>query len=92
MIIEVYTQSDMTVKNRLEVFTLKEHTYEHQAQPMSGSKRVTLGQSYSTIVWVPEVEGSWASIKKITPAFAAISIKPAIAGLTARTMLTPSTI
>lgn len=41
----------------------------------------------ATIVWVPEVEGSWASIKKTTPAFAATSIKPAIAGPTARAML-----
>ncbi|MEH2141877.1 hypothetical protein [Nostoc sp.] len=64
----------MAVKNRLEVFTLKERTYEHQAQPMSGSKPVTLGQGYSTIVWVPEVEGSWSSIKKTTPAFAATTI------------------
>ena len=39
---------------------MKERTYEHQAQPMSGSKPVTLGQGYSTIAWVPSVEGSWA--------------------------------
>ncbi|MEH2252879.1 hypothetical protein [Nostoc sp.] len=27
---------------------------------MSGSKPVTLGQGYSTIIWVPEVQESWA--------------------------------
>uniref|UniRef100_UPI0039C70839 transposase n=1 Tax=Scytonema sp. PCC 10023 TaxID=1680591 RepID=UPI0039C70839 len=51
---------DHTAWSRLEAVTLKERTYEHQAQPMSGSKPVTLGQGYSSIVWVPQTEGSWA--------------------------------
>jgi hypothetical protein len=41
-------------------FRLKERTYEHQAQPMSGAKPVTVGQGYSTIAVIPETEGSWA--------------------------------
>ena len=51
---------DHTAWPRLEAFTLKERTYEHQAQPMSGAKPVAIGQGYSTIAWVPEAEGSWA--------------------------------
>ena len=51
---------DHTAWSRLEACTLRERTYEHQAQPMSGTKPVTIGQGYSTIAWVPEVEGSWA--------------------------------
>ena len=51
---------DHTAWPRLEAVTLKERTYDHVAQPMSGSKPVTVGQGYSTIAWIPEVEGSWA--------------------------------
>lgn len=51
---------DHTAWPRLEAVTLKERTYEHQAQPMSGAKPVTVGQGYSTIAWVPETQGSWA--------------------------------
>ena len=40
--------------------TLKDRTYKHQAQPMSGVKAVTVGQGYSTIAWIPEESGSWA--------------------------------
>lgn len=57
---QIVLAGDHTAWPRLEAFTLKERTYEHQAQPMSGSKPVTLGQGYSTIVWIPEVQGSWA--------------------------------
>lgn len=57
---QIVLAGDHTAWSRLEAFTLKERTYEHQAQPMSGSKPVTLGQGYSTIAWIPEVEGSWA--------------------------------
>lgn len=57
---QIVLAGDHTAWPRLQAFTLKERTYEHQAQPMSGSKPVTLGQGYSTIVWVPQVEGSWA--------------------------------
>jgi hypothetical protein len=51
---------DHTVWPRLEAVTLKERTYEHQAQPMSEAKPVTVGQGYSTIAWIPETQGSWA--------------------------------
>ncbi len=51
---------DHTAWPRLEAVTLKERTYEHQAQPMSGAKPVTVGQGYSTIAWIPETQGSWA--------------------------------
>jgi len=43
----------------LEARTLKERTYEHQAQPMSGAKPVTVGQGYSTIAIIQK-QGSWA--------------------------------
>lgn len=43
---QIVLAGDHTAWPRLEVFTLKERTYEHQAQPMSGSKPVTLGQGY----------------------------------------------
>ncbi|XHX75752.1 MAG: transposase [Stenomitos frigidus ULC029] len=51
---------DHTAWSRLQAETLRERTYEHQAQPMSGAKPVTLGQGYSTIAWIPEAQGSWA--------------------------------
>lgn len=57
---QIVLAGDHTAWPRLEAVTLKERTYEHQAQPMSGSKPVTLGQGYSTIAWIPETEGSWA--------------------------------
>lgn len=37
-----------------------EEDYEHQANPMSGAKPITLGQGYSTIAWIPEKQGRWA--------------------------------
>ena len=57
---QIVLAGDHTAWPRLEAVTLKERTYEHQAQPMSGSKPVTVGQGYSTIAWIPEAEGSWA--------------------------------
>lgn len=57
---QIVLAGDHTAWPRLEAVTLKERTYEHQSQPMSGSKPVTLGQGYSTIAWVPEASGSWA--------------------------------
>lgn len=39
--------------------TLKERTYEHSPQQNLGSKPVTVGQGYSTLVCVPEGAGSW---------------------------------
>lgn len=51
---------DHTAWSRLQAQTLRERTYEHQATPLSGAKPVTLGQGYSTLAWIPEVQGSWA--------------------------------
>lgn len=57
---QIVLAGDHTAWQRLEATTLKERTYEHQAQPLSGAKPVTLGQGYSTIAVIPESEGSWA--------------------------------
>ena len=57
---QIVLAGDHTAWPRLEARTLKERTYEHQAQPMSGAKPVTVGQGYSTIAIIPETEGSWA--------------------------------
>jgi hypothetical protein len=51
---------DHTAWSRLQAETLRERTFEHQANPMSGAKPVTLGQGYSTLAWVPEAQGSWS--------------------------------
>ncbi len=51
---------DHTAWSRLEAVTLKERTYEHQVQPLSGAKPVTVGQGYSTLAWIPETELSGA--------------------------------
>lgn len=57
---QIVLAGDHTAWSRLHARTLKERTYEHQVQPISGAKPVTLGQGYSTIAVVPETEGSWA--------------------------------
>lgn len=57
---KIILAGDHTAWARLNAPTLKDRTYEHQVQPMSGAKPVTLGQGYSTIAVVPETEGSWA--------------------------------
>jgi hypothetical protein len=57
---QIVLAGDHTAWPRLEARTLRERTYEHQAQPLSGAKPVTIGQGYSTIAWIPETEGSWA--------------------------------
>lgn len=51
---------DHTSWSRPYARTLKDRTYEHQAQPLSGSSPVTVGQGYSTLAWIPEGKGSWA--------------------------------
>ena len=51
---------DHTAWSRPQAVTLKDRTYEHQAQPMAGAKPVTVGQGYSTLAWIPEAQGSWA--------------------------------
>jgi hypothetical protein len=57
---QIILAGDHTAWSRLEAVTLKERTYEHQAQLLSGAKPVTVGQGYSTIAMIPETEGSWA--------------------------------
>ena len=57
---QIVLAGDHTAWPRLDARTLKERTYEHQAQPLSGAKPVTVGQGYSTIAVIPETEGSWA--------------------------------
>lgn len=51
----VLLAGDTTRWPRPDAATLKERTFE---QGQGG--RIQLGQSYSTIAWVPEMEGSWA--------------------------------
>jgi DDE superfamily endonuclease len=48
---------DHTAWSRTEAKTFKDRTYQHQANSKDG---VTVGQGYSTIVWLPEKQGSWA--------------------------------
>jgi hypothetical protein len=48
---------DHTAWGRKGAKTLKDRTYEHQA---SSNNSVTVGQGYSSIVWIPEEAGSWA--------------------------------
>jgi hypothetical protein len=48
---------DHTAWGRRGAKTLKDRTYEHQA---SSNNSVTVGQGYSSIVWIPEEGGSWA--------------------------------
>lgn len=51
---------DHTAWPRLWSPTLKERTYEHQPQPYAEASSVTIGQGYSSLVCVPEFQGSWA--------------------------------
>lgn len=51
---------DHTAWSRLWSGTLKERTYEHQPQAAPGAKPVTLGQGYSSLVCIPQQQGSWA--------------------------------
>ncbi|MEO0968586.1 MAG: NF041680 family putative transposase [Cyanobacteria bacterium J06639_18] len=51
---------DHTAWSRPNAPTLKERTYEHHTRSGIGGRPVTAGYGYSTLVWVPEEEGSWA--------------------------------
>lgn len=46
---------DRTVWPRPDAVTLKERTFEHHSQ-----QTTVVGQSYSTLAWIPENTGSWA--------------------------------
>ena len=53
---------DHTAWSRLSAFTLPERTVEHQPTKIANQKPITIGQGYSTLVWLPpEAAGSsWA--------------------------------
>ena len=51
---------DHTAWSRLQARTLRERTVEHQPNAIPNAKPITVGQGYSTIVWLPETAGSWA--------------------------------
>lgn len=40
--------------------TLKDRMYEHQPQSHPDASPVTIGQGYSSLICVPEGQGSWA--------------------------------
>jgi hypothetical protein len=51
---------DHTAWSRLSAYTLRDRTIEHQPTKIPGAKPITVGQGFSTVVWVPESQGSWA--------------------------------
>jgi hypothetical protein len=53
---------DHTAWPRLSAPTLGERTFEHQPTKITGQKPITIGQGYSSLVWLPEGEegSSWA--------------------------------
>lgn len=51
---------DHTAWPRLSALTLRDRTIEHQPTKVPGAKPITVGQGFSTVVWVPESQGSWA--------------------------------
>jgi hypothetical protein len=52
---------DHTAWSRAHAKTLQDRTYEHQPKPDGLGKPVVVGQGYSTLAWIPEEQGSWAS-------------------------------
>jgi len=51
---------DHTAWSRPAAYTLRDRTIEHQPTKIPGAKPITVGQGFSTLVWVPEARGSWA--------------------------------
>ena len=51
---------DHTAWPRVTAYTLRDRTIEHQPTKVPGAKPITVGQGFSTVVWVPELQGSWA--------------------------------
>jgi hypothetical protein len=51
---------DHTAWPRPSAYTLRDRTVEHQPTPVPGNRPITLGHGYSTLIWVPENQGSWA--------------------------------
>ena len=58
----VLLAGDHTAWPRLSAPTLRDRTVEHQPTKVVGNKPITVGQGYSTLVWLPPgaVESSWA--------------------------------
>lgn len=56
----VLLAGDHTAWSRPDAVTLKERIIEHSSAAIAGNKPITIGQGYSTIVWIPEDSGSWA--------------------------------
>ena len=51
---------DHTAWPRVEAWTSKERTIEHQPSPVPGNRPITIGYGYSSLVLVPEAHTSWA--------------------------------
>jgi hypothetical protein len=51
---------DHTAWPRLSARTLRDRTFEHQPTPIPGTKPITVGHGFSTLVWIPNTQGSWA--------------------------------
>jgi len=51
---------DQTAWLRPEARTLRDRTIEHQPTAIAGNKLIAVGQGFTTIGWIPEMEGSWA--------------------------------
>ncbi len=51
---------DHTAWPRTEAITLKDRSIEHQPTQIVGNKPIAVGHGFSTIAWIPEVQGSWA--------------------------------
>jgi hypothetical protein len=51
---------DHTAWPRPSAYTLPDRTAQHQPNPVPGAPPITLGHGYSTLVEVPELQGSWA--------------------------------
>ena len=51
---------DHTAWPRPSAYTLRDRTVEHHFTKVPGNRPITVGQGYSTIVWIPEERGSWA--------------------------------
>jgi hypothetical protein len=51
---------DHTAWPRPSAYTLRDRTVEHQPTAVPGNRPITLGHGYSTLAWLPGVQGSWA--------------------------------
>lgn len=51
---------DHTIWPRPHAVTLQDRTIEHQPTLVPGNHPIAVGEGFSTIAWIPELEGSWA--------------------------------